>query len=95
MRTLSFDEVGSVSGGDGIGSININLQQVTVGLGIIALSVAVVASGGIAAVPAAAAASTFLGAAGVAGALGGGVVIGSSVHATAAAPSKDDKSGGS
>ena len=95
MRTLSFEEVESVAGGDSvsIGPITVNLQQVAVGLAIIALSATIVGTGGIAAAPAAVALSSFLGAAGVAGAAGGGLVVGSAMQVTA--PGKDDKSGGS
>ena len=82
MRTLSLAEVESVAGGGDvtIGPFTVDLQRVQVGLSVIAVSVAVVASGGIAAVPAATAAAGFLGAAGIAGAAVGGTIVGSAVH---------------
>ena len=93
MRTLSFDEVGSVSGGLDF-AVNISWSQVAAGVGIVGLGVAVVATGGLALGPAAAITSSLVAATGVGLAGAGAVVAGTAIH-TNASPSKDKDSGGS
>lgn len=86
MRSLSMEEVAMVSGGDGI-----NWSQIGAGVGIIALGVALAASGGLAAIPisvflgAATAGELAIGAVAVGAAAVGGVSIGNAAS-TAATP---------
>ncbi len=100
MRELTVAEQRQVAGGDGLGiDIKIDSNGVSTGATLVGLSAAILATGGMAAVPVAVLGAATIGevvlvGAAMATAAVGGAVMGSSVKVGASA-TREDKSGGS